>query len=34
MTELAGNSADSPVTSVDVLIIGGGFSGLCMGIKL
>jgi len=23
-----------PVTSVDVLIIGGGFSGLCMGIKL
>jgi len=34
MTGLAGNSADSPVTSVDVLIIGGGFSGLCMGIKL
>jgi len=34
MTGPAAISADSAVSSVDVLIIGGGFSGLCMGIKL
>jgi cation diffusion facilitator CzcD-associated flavoprotein CzcO len=34
MTEPAVNSANSAVTNVDVLIVGGGFSGLCMGIKL
>jgi cation diffusion facilitator CzcD-associated flavoprotein CzcO len=34
MTESAANSKNSAVTNVDVLIVGGGFSGLCMGIKL
>jgi cation diffusion facilitator CzcD-associated flavoprotein CzcO len=34
MTEPAAPSANSAVTNVDVLIIGAGFSGLCMGIKL
>ena len=34
MTEPASTSAHPAVTDVDVLIIGGGFSGLCMGIKL
>jgi len=34
MTEAAGLPANSPVTNVDVLIVGAGFSGLCMGIKL
>jgi cation diffusion facilitator CzcD-associated flavoprotein CzcO len=34
MTEPAANSTNSGVANVDVLIIGAGFSGLCMGIKL
>jgi cation diffusion facilitator CzcD-associated flavoprotein CzcO len=34
MTEPAAVSANSAVTNVDVLIVGAGFSGLCMGIKL
>jgi cation diffusion facilitator CzcD-associated flavoprotein CzcO len=34
MTELAAPSTNSAVTNVDVLIVGAGFSGLCMGIKL
>jgi cation diffusion facilitator CzcD-associated flavoprotein CzcO len=34
MTGPAADSANAAVTNVDVLIIGGGFSGLCMGIKL
>ena len=34
MTEPASPSANSAVTHVDVLIVGAGFSGLCMGIKL
>src|SRR5260370_18963031 len=34
MTELAAPSTDSAVTNVDLLIVGAGFSGLCMGIKL
>jgi cation diffusion facilitator CzcD-associated flavoprotein CzcO len=34
MTGPAVDSANSAVTDVDVLIVGGGFSGLCMGIKL
>jgi cation diffusion facilitator CzcD-associated flavoprotein CzcO len=34
MTEPAALSANSSVTNVDVLIVGAGFSGLCMGIKL
>src|SRR6266581_4902019 len=34
MTERASPSASSAVTDIDVLIIGAGFSGLCMGIKL
>src|SRR5258708_22216696 len=34
MTEPAFPSSNSSVTTVDVLIIGAGFSGLCMGIKL
>jgi cation diffusion facilitator CzcD-associated flavoprotein CzcO len=33
MTELAAPSTNSAVTNVDVLIVGAGFSGLCMGIK-
>ncbi len=34
MTEPAASSANSAVTNVVVLIVGGGFAGLCMGIKL
>jgi cation diffusion facilitator CzcD-associated flavoprotein CzcO len=34
MTEPPASSANSAVTNVDVLIVGAGFSGLCMGIKL
>jgi cation diffusion facilitator CzcD-associated flavoprotein CzcO len=34
MTESATPAAHSSVTPVDVLIVGAGFSGLCMGIKL
>jgi cation diffusion facilitator CzcD-associated flavoprotein CzcO len=34
MTEPAVFSANSSVTSIDVLIVGAGFSGLCMAIKL
>jgi cation diffusion facilitator CzcD-associated flavoprotein CzcO len=34
MTESAAPAAHTAATHVDVLIIGGGFSGLCMGIKL
>ena len=34
MTEPASPSTNSSVTNVDVLIVGAGFSGLCMGIKL
>jgi cation diffusion facilitator CzcD-associated flavoprotein CzcO len=34
MTEAAVPSANSSITKVDVLIVGAGFSGLCMGIKL
>ena len=34
MTESSASSSSSAVTSVDTLIIGAGFSGLCMGIKL
>ncbi len=34
MTEPAAPSANVPVSNVDVLIVGGGFSGICMGIKL
>ncbi len=34
MTDLAAPSVNSVVTNVDVLIVGAGFSGLCMGIKL
>src|SRR3989442_15307004 len=34
MSDPAATSANSAVTSVDVLIVGAGFSGLCMGIKL
>src|SRR5260370_75461 len=34
MTGAAASSANSPITNIDVLIVGAGFSGLCMGIKL
>jgi cation diffusion facilitator CzcD-associated flavoprotein CzcO len=34
MTEPAASSANSDATNVDVLIVGAGFAGLCMGIKL
>src|SRR5260370_28408123 len=34
MTEPSAPSANSAVTNVDVLIVGAGFSGLCMAIKL
>jgi cation diffusion facilitator CzcD-associated flavoprotein CzcO len=34
MTELAAPIANSSATNVDVLIVGGGFAGICMGIKL
>ena len=34
MTQSAAPAAHSSITSVDVLIVGAGFSGLCMGIKL
>jgi cation diffusion facilitator CzcD-associated flavoprotein CzcO len=34
MSEPTGPSANSAVATVDVLIVGAGFSGLCMGIKL
>jgi cation diffusion facilitator CzcD-associated flavoprotein CzcO len=34
MTETAAPHSNASETSVDVLIIGAGFSGLCMGIKL
>ena len=34
MTSGAASSINSPVTNVDVLIVGAGFSGICMGIKL
>ena len=34
MTEVAAPSAASAATNVDVLIVGAGFSGICMGIKL
>jgi cation diffusion facilitator CzcD-associated flavoprotein CzcO len=34
MTETPVSSADAAVTNVGVLIVGAGFSGLCMGIKL
>jgi cation diffusion facilitator CzcD-associated flavoprotein CzcO len=34
MNESAASSSNSPVTDVDVLIVGAGFSGICMGIKL
>ena len=34
MTGPATSSANAPITNVDVLIVGGGFSGICMGIKL
>src|SRR5438105_14499112 len=34
MTASGAFSSNSPVTNVDVLIIGAGFSGICMGIKL
>ncbi len=34
MTDPAAPSTSSAVTNVDVLIVGAGFSGLCMGIKL
>ena len=34
MNQSAAPAAPSSITSVDVLIVGAGFSGLCMGIKL
>jgi hypothetical protein len=34
MPEAAGLSTNSSVTNVEVLIVGAGFSGLCMAIKL
>lgn len=34
MTTSAASSPNSFVTNVDVLIVGAGFSGICMGIKL
>ena len=34
MTEPAASSAKSAFTNIDVLIVGAGFSGICMGIKL
>src|SRR6184192_1634821 len=34
MPEPSGNSHDAADISVDVLIVGAGFSGICMGIKL
>ena len=34
MTESAASSSNSSITTVDVLVVGAGFSGLCMGIKL
>jgi cation diffusion facilitator CzcD-associated flavoprotein CzcO len=34
MPESCGNSHDAADISVDVLIVGAGFSGICMGIKL
>jgi len=34
MTEAAAGFPESAVTNVQVLIVGAGFSGLCMGIKL
>jgi cation diffusion facilitator CzcD-associated flavoprotein CzcO len=34
MTESAASSSNSSVTTLDVLIVGAGFSGICMGIKL
>jgi cation diffusion facilitator CzcD-associated flavoprotein CzcO len=34
MTESAASSSNSSVATVDVLIVGAGFSGICMGIKL
>jgi cation diffusion facilitator CzcD-associated flavoprotein CzcO len=34
MTEPSVSSGDAAVTNVGVLIVGAGFSGLCMGIKL
>ncbi len=34
MTESVAPAANSAITNVDVLIVGAGFSGLCMGIKL
>ena len=34
MPEPSGNHHSSADISVDVLIVGAGFSGICMGIKL
>ena len=34
MSELSLSHSNASENTVDVLIIGGGFSGLCMGIKL
>ena len=34
MTADSFNTPDSPDVRVDVLIVGAGFSGLCMAIKL
>jgi cation diffusion facilitator CzcD-associated flavoprotein CzcO len=34
MTEPGASFSNSSVTTVDVLIVGAGFSGICMGIKL
>jgi len=34
MTEAAAPFPNSAGTNVDVLIVGAGFSGLCMGIKI
>src|SRR5206468_9628232 len=34
MTASGAFSSNSRVTNVDVLIVGAGFSGICMGIKL
>src|SRR5256885_4363762 len=34
MTASGAFSSNSPVTTVDVLIVGAGFSGICVGLKL
>ncbi len=34
MTEIAATSSNSALPGVDILIVGAGFSGICMGIKL